>query len=392
MQRFVYDALLPSGEMEKGELLCESLSAAIQILESRGITVQSIHAADPPSAIPSTLEPPSDFYRQIEGFLTSSPTLLPALEALEKEFSTRKVGRDLRRLISNLRGSTNTQTMLRDGRIARWLPVILQGRDDWVSRGSMLPMLQGYMQEHEAWSRHKRALAYPLALFLVVATLIVILLIGIVPMFEKMNREFGIRAPQLTRILFQASNALVNFPLQSLAWIVGTILGSILLVRLWRRYAMTTRLFGFAIAGNSESIAAMGRFTRTLAELQAIRASLPESLIVSGHASQHPYLRSVAERLATAMRASDSIANTSSIWRALPSTVRHALRSGPNGAPNVPLLRELASMYDGRASRRFNWTIHFAGPVTVMLLGFLVGMCVIALFMPFLHVIGALSN
>jgi type IV pilus assembly protein PilC len=234
-------------------------------------------------------------------------------------------------------------------------------------------------------------LAYPVFLLCFGGIVLVFLVVLVVPTFDKMFLEFGLRLPAPTKFLIWISRQLTSHLPRTLIALVAAVSLGFISVRLWLRYALSTRLLGMFTSGNSANVTAMARFTGSLAELLSIDAPLPDALKIAGLACKHPHFRVAADRLARELAIPGASLLSSPCAHNFPATMRHALGDGRSGKPNIPLLRELSRMYSERARTRINWSTSILGPVSLIGLGILVGFVVIALFMPLVSLVTSLS-
>ena len=134
----------------------------------------------------------------------------------------------------------------------------------------------------------------------------------------------------------------------------------------------------------------MSRFTSALAELLSIEAPLPEALRIAGRSCKHRHFRVKAEQMADQLEFDGIALQQSPVAHNFPAVMIHALSFEPR-KPNTPLLRELARTYSERARTRVSWSTSFVGPISLIVIGLLVGFTVIALFMPLVSLVTSLS-
>jgi type IV pilus assembly protein PilC len=204
-----------------------------------------------------------------------------------------------------------------------------------------------------------------------------------------MYSEFGLRLPGPTLLLVTLGGPLHSHPIESLAVVVLLIVSVFFVVRLWNRFAITTRYFGRVTAGNSANVSAMSSLTRQLAELLSINVSLPDALWIAGHNSGHHFFQGVTAELARDAHRGQLA--ESPVARTMPANLIHALQAGPDGQPSVPLLRELATIYSDRVADRVDWSSGAIAQLALVLVGIVVAFFVIALFMPMVSLISGLS-
>lgn len=390
MAKFAYEAQMQSGELVADQIEAASVSAAIGELETRGLTVRSIRIVSTAPVATEQAEAPV-FYRRIEAALAQREALIAALEAFAADMTTKGGAQDLRQLIGELRRGATANDFIRHESAAVWLPLILRSPASSLGNDGFRQLLAEATREADNRALRRRMLLYPVTMLAVAALLALVLLYAIVPSFGQMYREFDLSLGPATGSIIWLSDRLRESGFLFLLSVALMALAVYALVRMWVGNAWTSRLFGSWIAGNSLSVAAMARFTGTLGELLALDAPLPEAIRIAGRASQHPYYRDMAEKLAKDTRHGETHWSESAVAEAFPANVIYALNANQDGGPNIPLLRELSSLYSDRMSERFDWSAGIIAPLTIAVVGILVGFFVLALLVPLMSLISGLS-
>jgi type IV pilus assembly protein PilC len=235
-----------------------------------------------------------------------------------------------------------------------------------------------------------RLLTYPILVTLISLLVLALLSLMIVPTFEQMFAEFGLRLPAPTLLVIEVTRQLRFHAIRTLLMIVG--IGVLLYVaaRLWTRFSLTTRLFGSVVAGNSASVTAMSSLTGRLAELLQLGVPVADAIWIAGQGCDHYHFRKACEQLAGDAYAHAAPLTQSNAAACFPANVIHALEPGPEG-PRIGLLRELSSMYAGRVHRRVDWSTGAIAQLSIVVLGAAIAFVVVALLMPLLSLISGLA-
>jgi type IV pilus assembly protein PilC len=147
-------------------------------------------------------------------------------------------------------------------------------------------------------------------------------------------------------------------------------------------------LFGGLTKGSSRQVSGMASFVRRLAE--ALQAGFPLSaaLRLVGRASGKGWLKRETQLLAEEV---DS--GSEQPWPSkLPPTLLYALRAGFGATPNLVLLQELAELYAERVRTRYDWSTGFVPQIAILAVGLVVGIVVLAIFLPLAQLINGLSG
>ena len=336
-----------------------------------------------------------EFYQRIDAALERRNKLASAIEALSEETNAPHVGKDVRDLVSALRGCATTEQFVRDGSKAVWLPLILRGVSSSASAVEFAQIMSDVTFATENRKSRWRSFAYPLMLFGSAILVFVFLSVTVLPTFRTMFREFQMRLPPPTNLVFSISDLINNHTGTFCLILLGFVLAGLLLRWLFLlclRHTETTWLLGSLSAGNTESVKAMGRFTSTLAALLGVGAPLNEAILIAGRASQNVRFRNASERLSKDIGSSEKFSHQSTVAHNFPALVIHALEAGPNGGPSIALLRQVSVNYFDRVRQRFSWASGVVAPLWIIGVGLCVGFVVLSIFMPLVQLITSLSG
>lgn len=330
--------------------------------------------------------------------------LTAALEALASELPPGRRRREMRELAQSLRekndpeilATTSTSTTTTTSNQSRmttdaWLPVFSKSLatpstamrlSDWMNQASRENAIRG---------RLRRVLLYPAAVF----GLAVLVFFGlgqmVVSPFRKMYDEFGLNLPAPTEFLFFWVAQWQDHTFRFVVYVALIGIVACLIISLWLRHALSTRLFGFFSGGNTANVAAMASFSGLLADLLASDVPLAESLELAGQGCGHAHFKHAAQRLAQFRRRGLYRLAQSPDARAFPRNLIEAIDPMDGSAPRTSLLHELAAIYGERAIERTQWSTGTVGAIAVFAVGMVVAFIVISLFMPLVSLISGLS-
>lgn len=333
------------------------------------------------------------FLERIDEALEDRSQLADSMEAFASEINPQKQSSELIGLLSVLRSSSQAEQFVQEGFSAAWLPLVLRSR--LGNDGMNLDQVVGEVTfAEEARKSQWRSLAYPLFMVAIALLVFILLAVTVLPTFQKMFSEFELKLPFPTQILMRFSNWVTRFPGYFSLSLVGVgvaVLGVRRLMTLAYPYLEASSSMGRLFSGNTVSVKAMGRFTSTLAELLFIGAPLDQAIAIAGRASQNLRFKIAAKQMAADIGTSGKFRSDSAVAHNFPALVRHALVAGPNGAPSVPLLRQVATTYLDRVRHRFDWAEGLFAPLAIVGVGLIVGFIVISLFLPLISLITSLS-
>lgn len=159
-------------------------------------------------------------------------------------------------------------------------------------------------QESLGQKKMKMALAYPTLLFSAVLSILYVLSVWVLPMYEKMFVDLGTNAnlPLLSRVIFACGRKLPLF----LGSCLGLLLGGLLALKLispthWRKRLQ--RLLGkLPLIGEICRLRDLGQFSRMLGRLLAAGIPLLEALQLTGGVMRSAELPELIHRLTDQVR------------------------------------------------------------------------------------------
>ena len=421
MPIFRYEALDTTGQARTGEIESEDVARAVAQLSEQSLVILSIELVESsertssraksstgqPSVAGSSIAGSStagtaagdssslqvnrDYERRIDEVLKQPAELISLLEALAAEPASAGLRKQLNYLLQHLRRGTDAEHFLRDERLCFWLPIVMSVDSGQDVDARYSQWLTQVLDERTRRLSLLATFSYPLVLAAVVILLLLPICIFIVPSFQSMFSEFGLRVPPPTQMLFAIAD-LVNY--RSHYLILALIAGVSILIAfgyVWMTKSLGTRLFGWLIAGNSVHLVAMSRLTSVLAELLELGAPLSDAVLLAGRACRHNYFRQAAQRLAVELSEPGFRWENSRVAHNFPLTLRHAFSAGEGQQPSVPLIRELSQIYNYRVSARLGRNAGASSPLIVIGVGMVIAFTIIALFMPLVSMVTSLT-
>lgn len=308
-------------------------------------------------------------------------TLIPALTAIVAESPSGRSKQKLKRLLEQIRISENPQSRSQNPISSEWLPLLATGVTSGADRKPLGDLISEFSAVDDSRRARLRSLAYPISLFVIAVIIFVVACTMIVPPFREMFRELDLQLPVPTLLLVNLSSLIVEHPFLfsiMLITLMAIVLG---IFFLWIRFALTTRLFGVAIGGNTTALVVMSRWTRHIADLCTVDIPLADAIWLAGQGCKHRHFQRVSEALARHAHDGQGSMSECPAARHVPANVVLALDSS-NG-PNIELLQELSTLYAERATGRVDWFGDAAAIIGVLVISGILACLIWALFLPY---------
>lgn len=233
-------------------------------------------------------------------------------------------------------------------------------------------------------TRILRTLRYPLLVLLGALLVSGFLLTQVVPGFASLYQGFGADLPWLTRQVM----ALSAFLQSAWPWLLLTLLiTAIALAQLWRRHAGWRRylhrlLWYSPVTGAIARASWLGQWHRALHE--TLQAGLPfvDALAHSARQVAESPLAPSQPRLQQAVHGGQRLSEALAREPRYPAPCRQMIAIGEESGMLVALLRELARQFENDLDSRCEHALKLLEPVLMAGLGVLVGIIVMALYLP----------
>lgn len=407
MPSFRYQALNADQRLVSGEVRAETVGQAISQLEADGLTVQSIGYASSASApsepvrakaadVPPKTEPLSTGVEQavlhahMQKVLEQGKPLVPALRAYADEMPSSGRRRQLQTVCRILdQGDAKEATAALSALPEYWIALLSSA----ASSNDPGRVLREFLEESQRTGELRRqwwlTLAYPVIVVGVAVAVLTLFSFLVIPAFRDVFDDFQLALHGLTRLILAVSLWITSGG----AIVVPGVL-FVLAVFLLNAHRLLPQsvaawlgdCFG-AVFGRSTSIAQFARFT---ADLLDAGIDIPNALRIAGFTIRRSRLRKAGWRLANDIEAGRG--GQQSAQRVLTATLLHAVQSDMPTSSRIRLLKEISCCHADRARNRLSWTQGVIEPVTICVVGVIVGVVVIALFLPLISLVDALSG
>lgn len=251
----------------------------------------------------------------------------------------------------------------------------------------VLERLADYM---ETQSRLKgklmAALAYPLAMGLFAVALISFLMVTVVPQLISIFDNLGQALPWYTRLLIFVSNTMTNF-----WWLLMILAGGAIYFFLrwksteqghlrWDSFRLSMPLFG-----RLNLLAALARFTRTLATLLGSGVQLLPAMEIGKNVLENVRLENVIAEAIGSIREGESIAEPLKRSGAFPPMVTHMIAVGERSGKLEDMLQNVSVAYEAEVETKLAAVTSLLEPVMIVVMGGAVGFIVVSIMMPLMQ-------
>jgi type IV pilus assembly protein PilC len=250
---------------------------------------------------------------------------------------------------------------------------------------TLLDKIATYKEKTEATKKKvKKALFYPAAVLIVAFAVTLVLLIFVIPEFQKLFQGFGANLPAFTQMVINLSELV-----QHRGIYLAVVLGAAVWVFLYfkkrsrkMREVLDRIMLKFPIIGPILNKAAIARYARTLSTMFAAGVPLVEALeSVAGACGNIVYEDAV-------MKMKDEVATGQRLQRAMeargifPNMVVQMIAVGEEAGSLDSMAAKVATFYEAEVDNAVDSMSSLLEPLIMVILGVLVGGLVIAMYLP----------
>jgi type IV pilus assembly protein PilC len=250
---------------------------------------------------------------------------------------------------------------------------------------TILNRLASYLEKADALARKvKGAMVYPTTVLVVAIGVIVLLLVKVIPTFEKMFADFGGELPGPTQIVVNISHFMQE-------WIGITMLGGTVAFiaffqarkRSYKFRRATDALFLKApVFGSLLRKVAVARFTRTLGTMIASGVPILDGLDIVAKTAGNVIIEEALTSVRTAISEGRTIAEPLAESGVFPGMVVQMIAVGEETGAMETMLSKIADFYDDEVDAAVDALTAMLEPVMMVGLGGTVGAMLIAMYLP----------
>src|SRR5688572_7688938 len=239
------------------------------------------------------------------------------------------------------------------------------------------------------------AMIYPAVVITIAVLIVTMIMIVVIPKFEDIFTDFGLKLPLPTRILLAISRWFAKqYGWAYILFSPFILTGLFKLIRLsdGGRYATDVMKLKIPILGAILSKTAIARFTRTLGTLISAGVPILDAINITKETSGNEVYMRALSKVHDAIREGESMADPLRATKVADAIVVNMIDVGEETGDLDKMLLKVADNYDSDVDVLVSSLISILEPVMVVVLGLIVGFIVIALFMPMISLIQGISG
>lgn len=407
MPTFAYSAVDARGRPRSGTVEAASADSAATRLRAEGMFPTRLAGGDPETAARRTPIPRrlgrlsareiAVFTRQLATLLRAGMPLARGLDVLARQEKRRA----LRGLVEDLRvrlgeGGSLSEAMAAQGHVFDRLYLgMVRAGEAAGALAAVLERLAHFAEKSlQLRARVRTALIYPTVVLGVAASVLTGLVVFVVPRFQQIFADLlkGAPLPPLTEAVLAVSAAVRAH------WLVGCggLLAMGTLVLALRRTQLGARVWDSAILrlpfiGSLLSRSVIARLTRTLGTLLGSGVPVLPALAITRETCGNKRFALALDRVHDRVRAGEPLARPLEDSRLMPPLVIGLVDVGEQTGQLPAMLDRVADIYEDEVDQAAAGLGAALEPLLILFLALVVGVIVIALFLPIVRIVQLLA-
>jgi type IV pilus assembly protein PilC len=400
---FVWKGTASNGEIQKGEIEAQDEQAARRLLRQQRISLSKIKAK-PKNLLDNIVffqkkVTPKDivvFIRQLSTMIDAGLPLIQGLEVLASQQENKTFKKILLDTKSDVEGGFTFADALKKHpkQFDRFFCNMIAAGEMGGMLDDVLKRLADYMEKAQRLKRKvKGALTYPIIVLAISALVLGVILIFVIPVFEKMFADFGGSLPIPTQMVVNMSNFVESYFLV----MIGVM---VVMVFLFKKYYKTEKgrrvvdwlILKSPVFGPLLKKVAVAKLTRTLGTLIDSGVPILETLNVAAGTAGNKIVEETIYSVRSSVSEGRTIAQPLGESGIFPAMVVQMISVGETTGALDQMLNKIADFYDEEVETAVDALTSMIEPFMIVFLGGTVGSIIIAMYLPIFKMAGAISG
>ncbi|MCH7708952.1 MAG: type II secretion system F family protein [Myxococcales bacterium] len=394
MPIFLWKARTRQGTIKKGEIEASNNEAVMAQLRAQMLMPVSVKAKpkDISEYLPFlkpgiTVKDLVIFTRQFATMIDAGLPLVQCLQILGDQNDNPTFKGVIREVKSDVeQGSTFADALRKHRKPFDELYVnLVQAGEIGGILDTILNRLSAYLEKADALARKvKGAMVYPATVLVVAIVVVVLMLVKIIPVFEKMFADFGGTLPAPTQVVIDISHWLQEWLVFFIASVIAIAFAygqARLRSRKFRRFTDGVYLKS-PVFGSLLRKVAVARFSRTLGTMIASGVPILDGLDIVARTAGNVVIEEALNDVKAAISEGKTIAEPLMESGVFPGMVVQMIAVGEETGAMEQMLSKIADFYDDEVDAAVDALTAMLEPAMMVLLGGTVGGLLVAMYLP----------
>jgi type IV pilus assembly protein PilC len=399
MATFAFKALDLAGASTRGEIEAGDKQAVAAQLRSKGLIVVDIEEQVPANAgdiLARFKRVKADELviatRQLSTMVNSGMSLLRSLYVIEEQTENDK----LREVFVDVRKDVEAGLALSDALRKHpdifndlYVAMVQAGETGGILDSTLTRVAEQLEKDAALRRQIKAAMVYPTMIASFAFIVLFALVAFLVPVFEKIFKDFGGDLPAITKFTVWLS----HMATQRFYIIFGVMFGTVWAFRTWKK-SETGRMqwdrlklkFPMKIGDIVQKVA-LARFSRTFSGLIAAGVPMLEAIDITGKTSGNKVIEHAMNDVRESVKKGGSLtAPMMEVPEAFPIMVTQMIGVGEETGALETMMTKVADFYEEQVEAAVKALTSILEPIMIVVVGAIVGFIVIAMYLPMFKV------
>jgi len=334
------------------------------------------------------------FTRQMSVMLSSGVPIIETLDDLSSQTSNRyfsSVLQSVRKSISQ--GSSLSQALSQFPKIfsSLYVALVRSGEESGNLAETLGEIAKNLEDQLEMISKTKQALSYPAFVSFFFVVVISFVFLFLIPRFQKIFESFGAKLPIFTLIILKISSTFVRF----LPFVLFFILFLFILFFLFKktekgRYIIDSIKLKSPVFGNIMWKIALARYARTLSTLLSGGVPIVSALEIVGKITGNLIIERTIQKVKNGVVKGGLLGEEMRKYKIFPVMLSRMVSVGEETGKTEDMLNRASQFFKDEVDATLNILSSILEPILIIVLGFIVGTVVLAIYLPIFKLAGAI--
>jgi type IV pilus assembly protein PilC len=392
MPTYTWQGKTKQGEIKRGELVADN--KAIARLQLRKLDIQPMRIQEKTEKSGSKFSflkriPRKSivvFTRQFATMINAGLPLVQCLAILGNQQENAAFSRVINQIRENVEsGQSLAEAMKKHSKVFDELYTnLVEAGEAGGTLDIILTRLSNYIEKTEKLKKKvKGAMVYPAVVTSVAIIVTAVILLFVIPVFEKMFRDVGQSLPVPTQFVIALSRFVANN-------LIFIILGAGVLIFLFRRFYKTNKgkyliddlLLKLPVFGMLLRKVAVAKFTRTFGTMVSSGVPILEAMDIVAKSSGNKVVEKAIFKARGSIAEGKTISEPLEESKVFPPMVTQMIGVGEASGELDTMLNKIADFYDDDVDAAVNTLTSMMEPIMMIVLGGIVGGLVISMYLP----------
>jgi type IV pilus assembly protein PilC len=402
MAKFEWEGTTRSGEKRRGSMEADSAAIVEDRLRADGLTVRMVRRegglnVNIQIGTGVAAKDLQIFTRQLATMIDAGLPLVQCLDILANQTENKSFQKILNSVKSSVeQGSTFSDALKKHPMVFDELYVNLVAAGELGGiLDTILNRLATYIEKNvKLKNQLKSAMYYPTGILVVAIGVIIVMLVKVIPTFEKMYHDMGhAELPAATRVVINLSHSFVNRWYLFAGGLFGIVFGIIAMNRMEKgKEAFDRFLLRVPVVGPVLRKILVARFTRTLGTLLSSGVPILDALDICAPTAGNRVVQQGILRARAKIAEGHDMAGPLAESRVFPTMVVQMIGVGEQTGAMDQMLTKIADFYEEEVDAAVAGLTSLIEPVMMAFLGVVVGGLIVAMYLPIFKLAGNIQG